>query len=64
MIEAAGGGFNYLSRGWYSDLWSAVKNATGELLTNRVSPEQFAETVQAAADEVKADGDIPKYTHE
>lgn len=61
--EAANGGFNYLSRGWYSDLWKAVKNATGELLTNRISPEQFADTVQAAADEVKADDDIPKYTH-
>ena len=63
VAEAANGGFNYLSRGWYSDLWTAVKNATGELLTNRISPEQFAETVQAAADEVKADSDIPKYTH-
>ncbi len=61
--EAANGGFNYLSRGWYSDLWTGVKNATGELLTNRMSPEQFAETVQAVADEVKADDDIPKYTH-
>lgn len=61
--EAANGGFNYLSRGWYSDLWTAVKNATGELLTNRITPEQFAETVQAAADAVKADDDIPKYTH-
>ncbi len=63
VAEAANGGFNYLSRGWYSDLWTAVKNATGELLTNRITPEQFAETVQATADEVKADGDIPKYTH-
>ena len=61
--EAADGGFNYLSRGWYSDLWTGVKNATGELLTNRISPEQFADTVQAVADEVKADDDIPKYTH-
>ena len=61
-VEAANGGFDYLSRGWYSDLWTAVANATGELLTGRISPDQFAETVQAAADEVKADGDIPKYT--
>ena len=61
--EAANGGFNYLSRGWYSDLWTAAKNATGELLTNRISPQQFADTLQAAADEVKADDDIPKYTH-
>ncbi len=62
-VEAANGGFNYLSRTWYSDLWTAAQNATGELLTNRVSPEQFVDTVQAAADAVKADGDIPKYTH-
>ena len=63
VAEAANGGFNYLSRGWYSDLWTAVKNATGELLTNRISSDQFVETVQAVADEVKADDDIPKYTH-
>ena len=61
--EAADGGFNYLSRGWYSDLWNAAKDAAGQLLTNRISPEQFADTVQEVADEVKADDDIPKYTH-
>ncbi len=63
VAEAANGGFNYLSRGWYSDLWTAAKNATGELLTNRISPDQFVETVQAAADAVRDDDDIPKYTH-
>ncbi len=64
VVEAADGGFDYLSRGWYSDLWTGVKNATGELLTNRISPDQFAETVQEAADEVKADDDIIKYSRD
>ena len=27
--EAANGGFNYLSRGWYSDLWTGVKKRYG-----------------------------------
>ena len=61
--EAANGGFNFLYKNWYSDLWTTARDATGELLTNRISPEQFAETLQAAADGVKADDDIPKYTH-
>jgi N-acetylglucosamine transport system substrate-binding protein len=61
-VEAANGGFNYFFNSWYSDLNTALQNATGELLTNRISPEQFVETVQAAADAVKADDEIPKYT--
>lgn len=60
--EAANGGFRHRFGGWYSDLGRAAANATGELLTGRISPDQFAETVQAAADAVKADDDIPKYT--
>ena len=64
VAEAAEGGFNYMFNGWYSDLRTAVGNATGELLTSRITPDQFVETVQAVAGEVKADDDIPKYTHE
>lgn len=62
--EAADGGFNYKFGGWYSDLSTAVGNATGEFFTGRMSPDQFVETVQAVADEVKADDDIPKYMRE
>ncbi|MCY4144864.1 MAG: N-acetylglucosamine/diacetylchitobiose ABC transporter substrate-binding protein [Chloroflexi bacterium] len=61
-VEAANGGFNVLYGGWYSDLRTQVNNSTGELMTGRITPEQFAETVQASADAVKADSDIPKYT--
>jgi hypothetical protein len=34
----------------------------GDLLTLRITPEQFVEAVQAKADEIKANPDIPKYT--
>jgi N-acetylglucosamine transport system substrate-binding protein len=62
--EAAGDGlFNYFYKDWYTDLTNAARDAMGELLTNRITPEQFAERVQQAADTVKADSSIPKYTH-
>src|SRR5690606_25592219 len=62
--EAAGDGlFNYFYKDWYTDLTNAARDAMGELLTNRITPEQFAERVQQAADTVKADNSIPKYTH-
>lgn len=63
--EAAGDGlFNYFWKDWYTPLNDTTRDAMGELLTNRITPEQFVETVQEIADEVKADDDIPKYTHE
>jgi uncharacterized protein (UPF0147 family) len=39
-----------------------TRDNMGELLTNRITPEEFVANVQAIADEVKADEDIPKYT--
>jgi N-acetylglucosamine transport system substrate-binding protein len=63
--EAAGDDlFNYRYKDWYTPLNNAVRDNMGELLTKRITPEQFVENVQAVADEVKADDDIPKYTHE
>lgn len=63
--ETAGDGlFNYLWRNWYAPMNDASRDNMGELLTMRITPEQFVENVQAIADEVKADDDIPKYTHE
>jgi N-acetylglucosamine transport system substrate-binding protein len=63
--EAAGDElFNYRYKDWYTPLNNAVRDNMGELLTQRITPEQFVENVQAVADDVKADDDIPKYTHE
>ena len=62
-VEAAGDqAFDRRYPGWYADLSQAVENGLGELMTGRMGPDQFCETVQAAADAVKADPDIPKYT--
>lgn len=47
---------------WYSDINEEAKNSMGALLTGRASPEEFIERVQKAADKVKADDDITKYT--
>ncbi|MCZ7545466.1 MAG: hypothetical protein M5R40_18960 [Anaerolineae bacterium] len=56
--------FNYFYKDWYTDLTNATRDAMGELLTKRITPEQFCETVQLAADETRDNPDIPKYTHE
>jgi N-acetylglucosamine transport system substrate-binding protein len=64
-VDAAGDDvFSYNFTTWYSDLNEATRDATGELLTNRITPAQFAETIQQTADTVKADPDIEKYTRD
>jgi N-acetylglucosamine transport system substrate-binding protein len=47
---------------WYTDLSNGSRDAMGQLMTGRISPEEFVETVQGIADDIKADDDIPKYT--
>jgi N-acetylglucosamine transport system substrate-binding protein len=62
-VENAGdSAFDRRYGGWYADLRIAVENGLGELMTGRMGPDQFCETAQAAADAVKADADVPKYT--
>jgi len=36
----------------------------GDLLTMRITPDEFAEAVQAMADKVKADPEVTKFTRE
>lgn len=55
--------FNYRWKDWYTPLSDGTRDNMGELLTNRITPEQFVENLQIIADTVKADDDIPKYTH-
>ena len=62
--ENAGDGlFNYFWKDWYTPIADGTRDNMGELLTDRITPEQFVENVQKIADDVKADNDIPKYTH-
>lgn len=53
--------FSYRFRTWYAPLSKAVDDATGELLTKRVNPQQWADRVQKAADAVAKDTSIAKH---
>lgn len=53
--------FSYRFRTWYPPLSKAVDDATGELLTKRLNPQQWADRVQKAADDVAKDGSITKH---
>jgi N-acetylglucosamine transport system substrate-binding protein len=62
-VEAAGENiFTYRYEDWYTDLSFETRDRMGDLLTLRITPEEFVEAVQAKADEIKANPDIPKYT--
>jgi N-acetylglucosamine transport system substrate-binding protein len=56
--------FTYRFPDWYRPLNEEVEERTSELLTNRISPEEFVERIQAVADQVRADDAIQKYTRE
>ncbi|WP_100445423.1 N-acetylglucosamine/diacetylchitobiose ABC transporter substrate-binding protein [Glycomyces xiaoerkulensis] len=53
--------FGYKYRLWYAPLAKAVDDATGELLTGRLDPEEWGDRIQAAADEVADDDSVTKY---
>jgi N-acetylglucosamine transport system substrate-binding protein len=46
---------------WYNDLGTEMKNNLGSLINGRITPEEFVDVVQAKADEVADDPDIPKF---
>lgn len=52
----------YRYGGWYSDMSKATSAALGELMNKRMTPDQYIETCQAAADAVKADPEVTKFT--
>jgi N-acetylglucosamine transport system substrate-binding protein len=66
MVEACGDnvfpGMRY--GGWYSDLGKEVSAKMGDLLTKRITPDEFIEAAQAMADKVKADPEVTKFTRE
>ncbi|MFI6820145.1 N-acetylglucosamine/diacetylchitobiose ABC transporter substrate-binding protein [Micromonospora sp. NPDC050187] len=53
--------FAYRFRTWYAPLAKAVDDATGELATRRVTPAQWADRIQKAADRVAADSAVTRY---
>jgi len=61
-VEAAGADtFTYRFRTWYAPLAKAVDDATGELATKRITPAEWSDRVQKAADAVATDTAVTKY---
>jgi N-acetylglucosamine transport system substrate-binding protein len=55
--------FPFLSYGgWYTDLSTESSAKMGELLTKKITVDQFVEAVQKKADAVKADPEVTKFT--
>jgi N-acetylglucosamine transport system substrate-binding protein len=63
VVEAAGANVFPFFRygGWYSDLSKESSAKMGEMLTKKITPDQFVEAVQKMADKVKADPDVTKF---
>ncbi|AVT31752.1 carbohydrate ABC transporter, N-acetylglucosamine/diacetylchitobiose-binding protein [Plantactinospora sp. BC1] len=62
-VQAAGANtVSYRFRTWYAPLAKAVDDATGELATRRITPAQWADRIQKAADAIAADSAVTKYT--
>jgi N-acetylglucosamine transport system substrate-binding protein len=48
--------------GWYSDLGKEASAKMGDMLTKRITPDEYVEAVQKMADKVKADPEVTKFT--
>jgi N-acetylglucosamine transport system substrate-binding protein len=60
----ASAGQTYVARygGWYKDLMDEAKQAMADLMQKKISVDDYINTVQDAADTVKGDDSIPKFT--
>jgi N-acetylglucosamine transport system substrate-binding protein len=62
MVKAAGKDVFYFKfGGWYAPMAKAASDATGELLTKRITPDDWINRMQKAADDVAKDSTIKKY---
>ena len=62
-VAAAGSDtLTYRFRTWYAPLAKAVDDATGELVTRRIGPADWATRIQKAADALAKDTTVTKYT--
>jgi N-acetylglucosamine transport system substrate-binding protein len=63
MLKAAGSDyFSYRWADWYKKLDDECRSATNELMFNGGSAKQFCDRMQKAADSVKSDSSIQKFT--
>jgi N-acetylglucosamine transport system substrate-binding protein len=47
--------FHYLYTEWYSEMDESIRNATAELMADRINPDQWLRTAQAAVDKAAED---------
>lgn len=63
IAEASGDAtFDYMWKTWYVPLADETRDRTGDLLTGRITPDEWMEAVEAMAAQVREDPDIVKYT--
>jgi N-acetylglucosamine transport system substrate-binding protein len=51
----------YSYGGWYGDLSKETSAKLGDMLTKKITPDEFIEACQKMADKVKADPDVTKF---
>jgi N-acetylglucosamine transport system substrate-binding protein len=61
VAAAQGTTVGYRFRTWYAPLAKAVDDATGELVNRRLTPPQWSDRIQRAADRVARDANVVKY---
>lgn len=61
---SASAGQTYVARygGWYKDLMDVAKQAMADLMQKKITVDDYMDTVQQAADDVRDDDSIPKFT--
>jgi N-acetylglucosamine transport system substrate-binding protein len=63
VADCSGKTFPFYSYGgWYSDLGTETSAQLGNMLTKKITPDQFIEACQKMADKVKADPEVTKFT--
>jgi len=63
IAEASGDQtFDYSWKGWYRDIADETRDRTGDLLTGRITPEEWIDALEEKVAQVKDDPDVPKYT--
>jgi N-acetylglucosamine transport system substrate-binding protein len=61
-VKAAGPDLvSYRHRTWYPTLTKATDDSTGELINGRLTPQQWIDRMQRAADDVAKDASVKKY---
>jgi N-acetylglucosamine transport system substrate-binding protein len=65
IAEASGDDtVDYRWKDWYRDLSDEARDRTGDLLTGRITPDEWMAAMEAKAAEVREDPDVIKYTRE